>query len=168
MLATFHDFLLSKAKQGPAFCDPPGNVFYTSPKGGRGSSDKIERLKRLKLSLWIGQEFHKNQRILWYFALILSKVSAAMASRVWRSWNHWLKATASWTQRSCLILVVVAGEHQESVCATCAHVCSMLRPRQDFAKRLEAKFGKSSAYEVEAVDQARDLNCDIQCFVLSE
>ncbi|CAJ1348851.1 unnamed protein product, partial [Effrenium voratum] len=72
---------LSKAKRGPAFCDPPGNVFYTPAPGG--------------------------------FSCYGEQTLALLESLV---------------------------------------ECGKL-DCEDFAKRLEAKFGKSSPYEVEAVDQ---------------
>lgn len=73
---------LKQAKHGPAFCDPPGNIFYTTPKGG----------------------------------------------------------FSCYGEQSLTLLESLVENHGKL-------------DTEDFAKRLEAKFGKSSAYEVDAVDQ---------------
>ena len=72
---------LKTARRGPAFCDPPGNVFYTPPPGG--------------------------------FSCYGDQTMALLES-------------------------LVACEGKLNV--------------DDYASRLEGKFGKASAYEVEAVD----------------
>ena len=72
---------LKAARRGPAFCDPPGNVFYTPPPGG--------------------------------FSCYGDQTMALLES-------------------------LVACEGKLNV--------------EDYAARLEGKFGKASAYEVEAVD----------------
>ena len=97
------------------------------------------------------------------------KALAAMANRVWHSWSHWSKAMASWTPRSdfwhCQPGAMSGRTPNKSVfwrtcdlwkIGTCFHPPEKKRTsnlRKDFAKRLEARFGKSSAYEVDAVDQ---------------
>lgn len=73
---------LKQAKSGPAFCDPPGNVFYTTARGG--------------------------------FSCYGEQSMALLESLV---------------------------------------ECHGKLDAEDFAKRLEARFGKASPYEVEAVDQ---------------
>jgi len=73
---------LKQAKRGPAFCDPPGNNFYTTPKGG----------------------------------------------------------FSCYGEQSLTLLESLVESHGKL-------------DTEDFAKRLEARFGKSSAYEVDAVDQ---------------
>ena len=72
---------LKTARRGPAFCDPPGNVFYTPPPGG--------------------------------FSCYGDQTMALLESLV---------------------------------------ACDGKLDVKDYAARLESKFGKASAYEVEAVD----------------